>query len=298
MKIQFIQDLIDKFRNKIFLLDLFVILKHKIETADKYHTLILGSSHIFPFKPAEGEFNAAMISQDLYSSYMMYKKLNNSDIKNVVVSFSVFSPGYCMIKTAKNWQLSVLYKLLFGIDYEYRDVALEKGAFAKEKHFQKAINSALKKVDKLLKKERKIKPETLTDKHAERVAAGHLKNNQREVDEMLWCQKIIELAEQSGQNLFFFIAPFTRGFKKYLPSSDVLFEKLYNMCKGRKNVYILNYYDYNGFEEKDFMGCDHLGIEAWQEIKNKESMTDILRQDIKAVLEDKKLKIVAECNLK
>lgn len=279
MKIRFIQSIIDRLRNKIDCLDLFVATESAFKKSEKYKTIILGSSHTFRYKPNSDEINLSMTSQDLYSSYMMYEKFNTPNVKNIVVGFSVFTPGFCAIKTAGDWQKSILYKLFYGIDYEYEDVARERKLYQKEKYFTKIINKKRKAYLSGKNIERKVGVRT-DEAYIKARTAGHLKNNRREPDEMHWCRAFIEAAEKNGQNLFFYIPPAMRTYKDRLPSSDILFKKLYDCCQNKSHVHILNYYDSDVFGDSDFADCDHLNSEAWNDSSNKKCMTEIIREAV------------------
>lgn len=282
MRIRFIQTIVDKLRNKIAFLDLFLFREKQIQNTKNFHTLILGSSHIYNYSPIEGELNTAIISQDLYSTCMLYKKLNHSNLKNIVISFSVFTPGFCLIKTLKSWQLCILYKLFFGIDYEYEEIAKERNLYKQEKHIENVINKRRKAY--LAGKEIKTTLPKGTDIKLVGVrTSSHYKNNQREPDEMHWCEEIIKFANENGQNLFFYLPPAMKEYKDRLPSCDILFKKLFDMCKGYKNVHILNYYDSDKIAQSDFVDTDHITAYAWQnKLQNfDKSLSDKLREDIK-----------------
>ena len=78
-------------------------------------TLVLGSSHGgYDFNPLflKNSFNMSLPSQDLYYSYHLYKKNNTKKIKNIILFYSVFSPGFSLIKTSEK-QRALLYKLIF-----------------------------------------------------------------------------------------------------------------------------------------------------------------------------------------
>ena len=111
--------------------------------------------------------------------------------------------------------------------------------------------------------------------------AGHLKNNKREPDEMQWCKAFIDSTKENGQNLFFYLPPAMKIYKDLLPASDILFKKLFDICKGHEHVHILNYYDSDAFDDSDFVDCDHLNSEAWSDSSKKKSMTERIREDIK-----------------
>ena len=75
---------------------------------------------------------------------------------------------------------------------------------------------------------------------------------------MDYCLKLINDTLRNGQRLYFVLPPAHRFYKEVLPSSEKLFEKLYEMCKNFSHVEIINLYDSNIFTDDDFSDGDHL----------------------------------------
>lgn len=87
---------------------------------DKIETLILGSSHgLYGYRAEGSEFNLCDVSQDLYYSYHLYAlSCDFPQLKNVVLFYSVFSPGHVLEKTAENVKC-LFYKELYHIPYPF-----------------------------------------------------------------------------------------------------------------------------------------------------------------------------------
>ena len=87
-------------------------------------------------------------------------------------------------------------------------------------------------------------------------AKAHLRENQREPDQMCWLNKMIELADQLGHHIWIVIPPVRSDFKNELPKSKALFSKLYNMDIGQHTI--LNFYEDDRFDDSDMGDTDHL----------------------------------------
>lgn len=280
MKIDFIQNFIDRLRHKIP--DIKTLVNKKLaydyKNPNDIHTLLFGSSHLnCGYRAKEGEFNFAVPSQDLYYNYELYKKYNTKSVNNIIVSFSVFTPALALIKT-KMFKKCVLYKVIYGIDYQFSEIAEQKKFYKIEKYYLKEVNRYLRNLQ--------INPENyygnmLTypkdeyiSKDIKEAALGHYKNNQRKNDEMEYCIKLIQATALNKQNLFFVIPPATDEYKNYLPNSKELFKKLYEICLNHKHVTILNYYDSNSFELADFCDGHHLNL------RGAKKLTEMIRKNI------------------
>lgn len=262
MKIKFLQNIIDKIRNKPNFTKLLVYKVKGYGKLREIETLILGSSHLANgYIPIEGEYNFAMPSQDLYYAYNLYKKFNNYDVENLVIAMSVFTPGLSIIKT-QCAEFSVPYKVLLGIDYQEEEFAQKKDLYSLEQKCQEEIEKYKKEIripyeyyGGLLKFPHK----KFDVEKAHERALGHLKNNQRPISQMHYCNKILDMAKQYNQRVFFVIPPVTKAYREVLPNKEFLFKDLYEIVKNYDNAIVLDYYDTGLFnEKKDFTNEDHL----------------------------------------
>ena len=264
MKIKFIQDIIDLFRHKIPNLAVLVSKKYAYEKLNPktIHTIILGSSHIYNgYLPQKGEFNLAAPSQDAYYTYNMYKHFNTEFVKNVIVSFSVFSTGSDLIKT--NFaKFCILYKLLFNIEYQNENDAAQKDLYKYENKYKKEIKRYLKhlKTDLMNYRGETLKyPAAKFDrKKTKETALKHLKNNQRPIDQMEYFKALIKDTQSNNQKLTFVLPPAVKEYRNYLPNKSELFKKLYQAVEGYSHVKILDFYDSELFDMNDFCDCHHL----------------------------------------
>ncbi len=262
MKICFIQELIDKIRNKssfdMILLDKWV----GYQKLSDIKTLVLGSSHLQNgFYATEGEYNFAISSQDLYYGYNLYKILNRPTIKNIVISFSVFTPGLSIIKT-KQADFCLPYKTIMNIEYQNKEDAEIKNLFKLEKKHQKKLEKYQAKLS--LKKDYRgnlawYPHKKFFNTEAKERALKHYKNNQRENSQMNYCEKLISDARKNNQNIYFILPPATIGYREALPNKDELFKSLFELVEKYNNAKVLNYYDTDLFNaDTDFTNEDHL----------------------------------------
>ena len=284
MKINFIQKIIDDLRGKILYFNGLMSIYNIYKIFNGYSTLAIGSSHIAAlYIPNEDGINMAGSSQDLYYSYELYKLINqkNKDLKNVILSFSVFSPGHCIIKTSEN-KLAVMYKLLFGIDYQYKEVADKENLYKYEKQYKKKIEEHLKKGG-FSKTFRGGMPETYFDttninpEIARKRALKHLRNNKREDSQMPILKKLIEDTKNNNQNLFIVIPPSPSEYLAPLPDKKVLYDELYEMCDGYDHIKIVDWHDSELFEHSDFFDECHLNIKGAK--KASKMIDDIIKEE-------------------
>lgn len=262
MRIVFIQELIDLLRIKIFGLDSMLKKSEGIKSVQNIETLAIGSSHMeCGFIPQDGEFNLGSPSLDLYYSYSLYKLYATKSVKNIFVTFSVFSPNDMLIKSGLAGICTSL-KLLHGIDYQDKTIAKQKKLYRLEKLYSKKISKYKNKLN--LPDNYRGEASYLSSKTTRNAdiihkrALAHYKINQKTSNQMDYCIKLLEDTKENGQNLYFVLPPAHQLYKEVLPNSNILFEKLYEVCRKYSHIKILNLYDSKEFEDSDFQDGDHL----------------------------------------
>ena len=226
-------------------------------------TLFLGSSH--------GEFgintnmvenleayNLCLGSQDLYYSYELYKKYADycPNLKNVCITYSVFSSGYELQKTI-NRRLAYYYKKVFNIDFKYHP---EFGLL--EKELEILDNISVQKVSKGFTgyKEHEI---NFNYNKAVNELKSHLKNAFRNNGQEKFIELFYNLAQKKNHNLYIIIPPHSPEYQKQILSiakdlnydPQKIFEPLYSI---NKNLTILNYFNNKNFTDNDFYDWEHL----------------------------------------
>ena len=280
MKIKFLQEIWDRIRNKPTFTKLLVYKYFGyLQNAQNAHTLILGSSHLANgYYPQEGEYNFALPSQDLYYAYNLYKKLNQKSLKNIIIAFSVFTPGLSIVKT-KCADFCVPYKVLMNIDYQDLEEAKCKNLFELEKNIEKEIESYKKNLkipENYYGNLLRFPSAKFNSEKAQKRALGHYKNNQREISQIDFCEKIIEEARANNQKVYFVLPPCTNEYRKALPETKKVFEVLYEFVEQNENAKILNYYDNDLFDKSEYSNEDHLNK------KGAVKLAKLVREDINA----------------
>lgn len=278
MKIKFLQEIWDKIRNKPTFTKLLVYKYFGYQqNAKNAHTLILGSSHLANgYYPQEEEYNFALPSQDLYYAYNLYKKLNQKSLKNIIIAFSVFTPGLSIIKT-KCADFCVPYKVLMNIEYQDVEEAKNKNLSSLEKDIEKEIElykDNLKISNDYYGNLLRFPSAKFNSEKAQKRALGHYKNNQREISQVEFCAKIIEEAKQNNQKVYFVLPPCTKDYREALPETKKVFEVLYELVEKYENAKILNYYDKDLFDKSEYSNEDHLNKKGAIKLAN------FIREDI------------------
>lgn len=278
MRINCLQALIDKIRRKTGTMTILAEKYVGLKRNPNIDTLVLGSSHLmFGYLPSENEYNLAFPSQDLYSSYELYKLFNNENIKNIIISFSVFTPGHklCLGSVA---EASAMLKVIYGVEYQHPELIDIEKTKKKEDFYRTEYERYLKK----LKLKENYRGDLLHhgkmrtgEKHIKDMAHKHMKNNTRENNNMPSCVDLINATRENNQNLIFILPPAVDCYKNELPSSEIIFEKLYEITQNQPHVKILNYYDSKDFDSSDFYDGDHL------KKKGAEKLTSMIRNAMK-----------------
>lgn len=261
MRINAIQEIIDILRGKTFGLSVMVN-KHECFLHIKNCSLLaLGSSHMdLGYIPEDGEVNMGVPSQDLYYSYNLYKLMNNKNLKTVLQTFSVFSPGDVLIKSGFN-KIAVMFKLLYNIPYQDDEIAKKLKFNFWEKYYKFMLAKYMKSLNS--PENYNGKPTMSNDigvKNGAEIherALKHFKINKK-VTQMDYCIKLLEETKNNNQQLCFIIPPATSYYKEALPPSSELFKELYRVCENYPHAKILNLYESNDFDNDDFSDGDHL----------------------------------------
>ena len=198
-------------------------------------------------------YNLGLTSSSLHETYQLYK--NSIDflpkLQNIIIFFPPNSPGFELTKTSEKYRC-VAYGHFFDIPYQdARDISRRI-----ERRIIKKCESLTAPNIPILYRGYDNKKYLGSDHDVVKRAKAHLRENQREPDQMCWLNKIIELADQLGHRIWIVIPPVKSDFKNELPKSEVLFSKLYNMDIGQHTI--LDFYDDDRFDDSDMGDTDHL----------------------------------------
>lgn len=243
--------------------------------ADKVENLVLGSSHGgYGYIPQPNEFNLCFPSEDLYYSNALYRKYKNklSNLQNIILFYSIFSPGSSLIKSSENWRCCH-YKMAFGINSPSKDfdklIELQTELIKKQKDYFEIANIKPKTDYRGANIDLKGKAMTPIKNVAalRKRVLSHIKCNLRNHDQNKYLKKLIEVGHKDGRNVFIVISPLRKEFRDYLANYEVLFDDLLKITKEYK-VRILNFFEDKRFKAEDFFDYDHLNLAGAEKLTN------------------------------
>lgn len=256
-----IQKLLRLFGHARFECSILKRLSWKICMADRLRheivTMMLGTSHGEKgYRADDGEYNLACDFQDLYYSYGLYQRYaDGHSLRNVLLTYSVFSPGHDTIMT-KSATCCVAFKVLADIPYRNEEVARAAGLPGFEKT---ALRKAMRHLKKSFSEHNDHGNECAywscyANLTAKERAAGHLKNNNRGNDMSRYVRAMFAETKKRGQKLMVIIPPARKGYRDALPPKQQLFRELWAI----KGLFILDLFDNSSFGDSDFLDQDHL----------------------------------------
>lgn len=236
------------------------MLQRNIEQID---TLAVGSSHgDFGFNPHyfPNSFNLCCRSQDLKHSFLLYKNLTEKfpKIKNVILFYSLFSPGSFLERSPSEKYISPALNELFDLNIEYDDKELHcehekiKGRLNTIVFESNGINGFLPNY---------FKDGLPEDYGATRRATEHLKISKKE-EANLYLIRLLLLAKHRNHKVCIAVPPVRSDYKKAIGSEfNVLFksllEVLYCYHLGCE-VSLVNCFNEEMFYDDHFIDYDHL----------------------------------------
>ncbi len=231
------------------------------EKQEQKNNIILGPCYgRHDWITTDEDLNLSWGGEDLYMSYqLLYKHIALlKNLKNIVLFYGTFSKGQDNEYTGFS-NISAMAKVLFSIPYHNEDRSFEIGFADFERFYGSQIYKLKKRIKNLdssyIPYERDFIPD---EEFAKIVALGHYKNNQREINQNIWLEQLLNLAQKENKNVFIVIPPYKHQYRKYLPAVTEIFSDVFNYEKQYKNLKILNFYEYNFDEDRDFMDYEHL----------------------------------------
>lgn len=230
-------------------------------------TLALGSSHgLYGYRAddSRNEVNACIASQDLYGSYELYKKYAHAPrLKNVVLFYSVFSPGFITELTSEKGS-SDLHRFFFGIPYRFSFDDEKRELFRNLALLVAEEREALKDYSYIGNCEYTffIPPET----DAESRVSAHVKHNRRNNNQNEYVKELIQAAGEKNHNLLIVIPPVRSDYAKLLPPFEELFPDLLRL---KDDVRIVSFLNDGDFSDDDFGDTDHLNKTGAEKLTEK-----------------------------
>lgn len=247
-----------------------------INKLNNIQTLILGSSHIeTSYIARDTEFNLATSSQDLYLTYELYKKYNTPELKNIIVSYSNFSPWAHLIKSSSA-NYMIYFNTYANIKFEDENEAKRKKLFWKKFINRRYLARAYRKID--------IAPSycgnyilypegyaEMTQELKERIK--NAENRKRDCVEQ-YLIPLLNATAANHQNIYFVLTPHRDEFKKILVPKEELFRELLELEKCYEHVHVIDLYDSTDFQKSDFYDYQHLNFSGAQKL------TSIVRKEV------------------
>ena len=234
---------------------------------NKINTLILGSSHARQSIVEESQIlNVGLGSQDLYYSWQLYVKYNMflPKLKNVVVFYSIFSPGND-IQRSPLYERSAVYKILLDIPYKNTILAFEqKLNILEENIITDYLPEAFKNPLSLDVNYTGVNTQKncLTEQQIDNFIESWLKLNKAETKQNHFLQYILNAAQNNSQNVLIVLSPYRNDVRAKLPNSHDLYSDLLILTSRYNNIEILNAYEDEEFVPDDFLDSDHLNYQG------------------------------------
>ena len=230
---------------------------------EQIDTIVLGSSHgDFGFDPAffPGSFNLCCRSQDLKHSYLLYKHIAETypAVRNVVLYYSVFSPGSVMEKSPSEKFISPALNELFNLRLDYDDPELQS-EFEKIRGQLGAVTVDSKGYRGFFANDFRIfLPESYG---ALNRANDHLRYNRAE-EANLYLIRTLLLAKHLGHKTCIVVPPVRSDFKQVTGMGfEALFKSLLDILYHIHLDYpveLINGFDSPLFSDDHFGDYDHL----------------------------------------
>lgn len=240
-----------------------------LREASHVHTLVLGSSHAYNGWVAQpGEFNYGLRNCDLYHACSLYRRFSERglvrSVKNVVLFYDVFSPGFLMEKTSRG-SLAIPYFHLWDIPYQgelridHRVIDRRlKEMFAQEARRMQPPEGYLGNAS--YARGSKPPPEV----HG-RVRA-HLKHNARPDDQTRFLEGLVTCCCRQGHQLLVVMPPVRKDYADLLTQpQEVIFARLIAFCT-QHQVKMIDLTRDERFEDSDFLDSDHLALQGAEKL--------------------------------
>ena len=227
------------------------------ECKNEIENIVLGSSHArHGFIPDVYEYNLGGSSQDLYTSYKLYEWILKNDfknLKNIILFYSPFSPGFQLCKTSEAWKC-IAYKTFYNIDFQSE---LPEDA----KYLEKKLPYVIK--NKKCDLPENYRGEVFySDKNGfidiAAIAKRWIKHNRRNNNQNLYLEKLIEKSNANNHNLYIVIAPLRKDLKLLLPDKEIIFSSLYKLTENHSTLKLIDLYNSEDFDVLDFEDTDHM----------------------------------------
>ena len=236
-----------------------------LQKCKNIENIVIGSSHgRDAFVPGVRDYNLANSSQDLYRMYKLYEyvvKHNGQNLKNVIVFWSVFHPGFQLEKTKEGLHC-VPYKVLYDIDYACEMYPVD--------------NRVVQNIENLMSTT--VVPNNYRGKSfyipghsdkTEKIAEKHLKNTTRNNNQIRYLAKIVEMARRNNHRVYVVMPPYRKDYIDCLPNDNLVFAELFEFLGHNQDVRLINLHRDTDFNDTDFDNCDHCNERGGRKVTTK-----------------------------
>ena len=251
------------FKNSIVL---FGAKRKMLQEMEGISTLVVGSSHgDFGFDPqyCPGSFNLCCRSQDLKHSFYIYKRVCESvnTVRNLVVFYSVFSPGNFMERSPGERDICPPLNEIFGLGLVYDDSYLSDLSDLIRGKLDDVAFDVEGRAGFFPTAGKGFFPESYG---AKQRAEDHLKLN-RENGANVFLKDMLLVAGSLGHKVIIVVPPVRQDYK-YAVGGDFgcvfgsLLSTLYEAVESNPelNVQLVNAYEGDVFRDEFFGDFDHL----------------------------------------
>jgi hypothetical protein len=239
------------------------------QARDTLETIVLGSSHgDYAFDPAyvPNSFNLCYRSLDLKHCYSLYQRTITlcPNLKNLVLFYSVFSPGSMLERSPNEGDIGPLFSALFDLEVEYQSERLTQLAQALTQQLQAGMAATLieetAKLDGYAGFLPNYKGAVAANEFQSRLLS-HIKHNY-ESGADYYLLKILALANRLGHGVTIVIPPVTSTYRNALNTrSSTIFRELIevvDLFPWTTPIKVLNAYDDEAYKDSFFVDTDHL----------------------------------------
>ena len=263
-----------KFGEKRELKEIFFEIKQKktdlLHNPSKVEDLFIGSSHIdhgiIPTFFGDAAFNVGSNSQDLRSSYYIYKSLcaQCPNLKNIILGYSVFSPGLDVAKTSRAYIFDILH----------HHFSFPNHTPINQKYVRQFATWDRATVKRVEGRNGYLNPAPLKANNVEKRISTHLRENQRNNLQNEYIEKLAINVSKNQHHLYVVLMPARQEYIDLLPDKKTLFHDLFDITE-KHRIPLLDYWNDPDFNKTDFSDFDHLnGVGA-------EKLTKKIQQDVK-----------------
>lgn len=239
------------------------------QARDSLETIVLGSSHgDYAFDPAHvpNSFNLCYRSLDLKHCYSLYQRTITlcPNLKNLVLFYSVFSPGSVLERSPSDGDIGPVFSALFDLEMEYQSEHLTRLAEVLAQQLQQGLAASLIEQAAELEGYAGFMPKykgAITASETSKRLLSHIKLNY-EAGADYYLLKMLALANRLGHSVTIVIPPVTSLYRNTLNTrSSTLFRELIeviDLFPWTVPVKVLNAYDDEAYEDSFFVDSDHL----------------------------------------